>query len=64
MLAFSPRVKPKLPPSRKAQLTNHIVAMKPMVPNTRMGGKSFSVSMPLSFRMVKATVLDSASVGI
>ena len=35
-----------------------------MVPNTRMGGKSFSVSMPLSFRMVKATVLDNASVGM
>ena len=64
LLAFSPSVKPKLPPSSTAQLTNHIVAMKPIVPNTRMGGKSFSVSILLSFKMVNATVLDKANVGM
>ena len=64
LLAFSARVKKKLPLSRVAQLTNHMVAMKPMVPNTRIGGKSFTVSIPLSFMMVKAVVLLNANVGI
>ena len=42
----------------------HMVAIKPMVPNTRMGGKFLTVSSPLSFRMVKAAVLESANVGM
>ena len=48
----------------KAQLTNHMVAMNPTVPSTRMGGKSFTVSIPFSFRMQKAVVLASAMVGM
>jgi len=62
--AFSSSVKNSEPPSHTAQLTNHIVAMKPTVPKTRMGGKSFTVSMPLSLSIVKADVFDSASVGM
>ena len=50
--------------SHTAQLTNHIVAMKPTVPSTRMGGKSFTVSIPLFFRMVKAAVFCKAMVGM
>ena len=56
-----------LPPKRRhknvAQFTNHIEMMKPTVPSTRIGGKSLTVSIPLSFRMVNAVVLDRASVG-
>ena len=52
------------PSSHTAQFTNHIVAMKPTVPSTRMGGKSFTVSMPCSFRMVNAVVLAKAMVGM
>ena len=48
----------------QAQLTNHIVAIKPTVPNTRMGGKSLTVSIPLFLRMVNAAVLVNAMVGI
>ena len=41
-----------------------MAAMKPMVPNTRMGGKSLTVSMPALLRALKATVLDSEMVGM
>ena len=41
-----------------------MVAIKPTVPNTRMGGKSLTVSSPLFFRIVKAAVLDNAIVGM
>ena len=64
LLAFSIKVKKNEPLSKAAQLTNHIVAMKPTVPNTRIGGKSFTVSSPWSLRMVNAVVFDKAKVGI
>ena len=41
-----------------------MVAMKPTVPNTRMGGKSLTVSIPASLRMVNAVVLLNAKVGM
>ena len=41
-----------------------MVAMKPTVPSTRIGGKSFTVSMPFFFRIVNADVLASAMVGM
>ena len=62
--AFWAKVNEKAPSSQTAQLTNHMVAMKPTVPITRIGGKSFTVSMPLFFKMVNAVVLDSAMVGM
>ncbi len=61
---FSASVKPKPLSSINAQLTNHMVAIKPTVPNTRMGGKSFTVSIPFFFRMLKAAVLARAMVGM
>ena len=61
---FSAKVKPKAPSLSTAQFTNHIVAMNPTVPNTRIGGKSFTVSRPLFFNIVNAVVLESASVGM
>ena len=62
--SFCPKVKVKPLPSRAAQLTNHMVAIKPTVPKTLIGGKSETVLMPLFFRMVNAVVLARASVGI
>lgn len=44
--------------------TTHMVQIKPTVPNTRMGGKAFTVSMPPRSRMLYATELESASVGM
>ena len=41
-----------------------MVQMKPMVPNTRIGGKSFTVSMPALIKPVKATELLKAMVGM
>ena len=41
-----------------------MVAMKPTVPSTRIGGKSFTVSKPLFFSTVNATVLAKAMVGM
>ena len=38
--------------------------MKPTVPNTRIGGKSFTVSIPFFFRIEKAVVFARAIVGI
>ena len=54
----------ELSTSHTAQFTNHIVTIKPTVPNTRIGGKSFTVSYPLFFNMVKAVVFAKAIVGI
>ena len=61
---MSASVNEKAPSSHTAQLTNHMVAIKPIVPSTRMGGKSVTVSMPLFFRIVNAVVLANAMVGI
>ena len=61
--ASSSSVRPK-PLVVVAQLTNHMVAMKPTVPNTRIGGKSLTVSIPCVLSKVKAVVFDSANVGI
>ena len=38
--------------------------MKPMVPNTRIGGKAFTVSIPALTNALKATELVSAIVGM
>ena len=43
---------------------HHIVAMKPTVPNTRMGGKSLTVSMSALTKALKATEFVKAIVGI
>ncbi|CUQ60486.1 Uncharacterised protein [Segatella copri] len=50
--------------SQVAQFTIHIVRMKPTVPNTRIGGKAFTVSSPLLFNILNAEVFDNANVGI
>ena len=41
-----------------------MVQMNPMVPKIRMGGKSFTVSIPAIVRALYATELVNASVGI
>ena len=51
-------------PPNPTKLTNHMAAMNPTVPKTRMGGKSFTVSKPLRLRIEKATVFDRAMVGM
>ena len=61
---MSAKVNENDPSSQTAQLTNHIVAIKPMVPKTRIGGKSVTVSIPLFFSMVNAVVLANAIVGM
>ena len=51
-------------PSMGMKLMRSSAAMKPTVPNTRMGGKSFSVSRPLQSRALKATELLRPIVGM
>ena len=46
------------------KLTKSMLHMKPMVPNTLIGGKSLTVSYPLSSSIVYATEFDSAIVGM
>ena len=46
------------------KFTASMVQMKPTVPNTRMGGKSLTVSRPAPLRAEKATELLSAMVGM
>ena len=38
--------------------------MKPMVPNTRIGGKAFTVSRPAWFKALYDTELPKAMVGM
>ena len=46
------------------KFTKSIAMMKPTVPNTRIGGKSFTVSYPFLSRIPKATEFESAIVGM
>ena len=46
------------------KLVRSIEAMKPTVPNTRMGGKCFTVSSPALLRAVYATELARPMVGM
>ena len=46
------------------KFTRSSAQMKPTVPNTRIGGKCFTVSRPCLFRAVNATELLSPTVGM
>ena len=50
--------------SKSIRSTNHIEAIKPTVPQILMGGKSSTGSSPHFSRMLYATELDRAMVGI
>ena len=64
LLLFSAIVRVNAPSFIAAQFTNHMVIMNPTVPNTLIGGKSFTVSSPWFCRILNATVLDNARVGM
>ena len=51
-------------PPNPTKLTNHMAAMNPTVPKTRIGGKSFTGSYPRVLRIEKATGVDRAMVGL
>ena len=46
------------------RLVNHMAAMKPIVPQTLMGGKTFTTSYLLFLRIVYAIEFDKEIVGI
>ncbi len=52
------------PSPNEKLLTAHIAAMKPTVPQVRIGGNAFTKSRPLRDSVVNATVFDSAIVGM
>ena len=47
-----------------AKLTKSMAQMKPIVPHMRIGGKSFTVSMPAFVSALKATELARPIVGM
>ena len=46
------------------KLVRSMLAMKPMVPNTRIGGKSLTGSLPAFSRALYATELTRAMLGM
>ena len=50
--------------SKSMMSTNHMAMIKPTVPKTLIGGKSFTMSIPAFCNALKATELDNANVGI
>ena len=46
------------------KFTNNMLQMNPTVPNTLIGGKAFTVSIPYLSRPAYATEFDNAIVGM
>ena len=63
-MSESERVNPNAPSQRYAELTNHMAATNPTVPQMRIAGNLSTGRCPLAFSIANVVVLASASVGM